>query len=89
MHVLIAAHHMPGRQRIILAGDIFYDPALALRVLPFLQRCRTAGLDVLIGDPGRAPLPTSSLLQVADYAVPDFGGAKDNPTANSAVFRLR
>ena len=79
----------PPSADIILAGDIFYDAALALRVLPFLQRCRTAGLDVLIGDPGRAPLPTSSLLQVADYAVPDFGGAKDNPTANSAVFRLR
>jgi len=79
----------PPAADIILAGDIFYDEALAERVLPFLERCRTAGLDVLIGDPGRVPLPTNSLVQIADYAVPDFGGAKGNSTANSAVFRLR
>lgn len=79
----------PPAADIILAGDIFYDEALAERVLPFLERCRRAGLDVLIGDPGRVPLPTNSLVQIADYAVPDFGGAKGNSTANSAVFRLR
>jgi len=79
----------PPAADIILAGDIFYDEALAERVLPFLERCRAAGLDVLIGDPGRVPLPTNSLVQIADYAVPDFGGAKGNSTVNSAVFRLR
>ncbi|EJJ29532.1 class I SAM-dependent methyltransferase [Rhizobium sp. CF142] len=79
----------PPAADVLLAGDIFYDEALAERVLPFLERCRTAGLDVLIGDPGRAPLPTNSLQQVADYAVPDFGGAKGSSTATSAVFRLR
>lgn len=79
----------PPAADMILAGDVFYDEALAERVLPFLERCRTAGLDVLIGDPGRAPLPMSSLLRIADYAVPDFGGAKGGSTATSAVFRLR
>ncbi len=79
----------PPAADVLLAGDIFYDEALAERVLPFLERCRTAGLDVLIGDPGRAPLPMSSLLQIADYAVRDFGGAKGSSTATSAVFRLR
>ncbi|GAA3093892.1 methyltransferase [Rhizobium viscosum] len=74
---------------IILAGDIFYDEALAERVLPFLERCRMAGLDVLVGDPGRAPLPTNSLLRLANYAVPDFGGAQSHSTADSAVFRLK
>ncbi len=80
---------VPPAADVILAGDVFYDEALAERVLPFLRRCRTAGLDVLIGDPGRAPLPTGSLLPIADYAVPDFGGARGSPTATSAVFRLR
>lgn len=79
----------PPAVDIILAGDVFYDEALAVRILPFLQRCRMAGIDVLVGDPGRAPLPTDLLVQIADYPVPDFGGAKGNATANSAVFRLR
>ncbi|TCS08821.1 putative nicotinamide N-methyase [Rhizobium sp. BK418] len=77
----------PPAADMILAGDVFYDETLAERILPFLQRCRSAGLDVLIGDPGRAPLPTDFLLQVADYPVPDFGGG--NGSANSAVFRLK
>lgn len=74
---------------MILAGDVFYDEALAARLLPFLQRCRSAGIDVLVGDPGRTPLPTDSLMQIADYPVPDFGGAKDSSATNSAIFRLR
>jgi predicted nicotinamide N-methyase len=79
----------PPEADLIVAGDVFYDEALAERVLPFLKRCRAAGINVLIGDPGRAPLPTASLVRIANYAVPDFGGAKGSSTANSAVFRLR
>lgn len=74
---------------MVLAGDMFYDEALAERVLPFLERCRAAGLDVLIGDPGRAPLPAESLEKIAEYPVPDFGGSAQGTGANSAVFRLR
>lgn len=74
---------------MILAGDVFYDEALAERVLPFLGRCRAAGRDVLIGDPGRAPLPATSLEKIAEYPVPDFGGPARGTAANSAVFRLR
>jgi predicted nicotinamide N-methyase len=79
----------PPAAEVMLAGDIFYDEALAERVLPFLERCRMAGLDVLVGDPGRAPLPTNSLLRLANYAVQDFGGAQSLSTADSAVFQLK
>ncbi|MBB3657168.1 putative nicotinamide N-methyase [Rhizobium sp. BK650] len=78
----------PPAVDVLLAGDIFYDEALAEHVLPFLQRCSTAGIDVLIGDPGRAPLPSGSLVRIADYSVPDFGGGIRNMAANSAVYRL-
>lgn len=79
----------PPEADMILAGDVFYDEALAERVLPFLGRCRAAGRDVLIGDPGRAPLPATSLEKIAEYPVPDFGGPARGTAANSAVFRLR
>ncbi len=78
----------PPQADLVLAGDVFYDEALAECVLPFLQRCRAGGIDVLIGDPGRAPLPTESLVRIAAYPVPDFGGAARDVAANSAVYRL-
>jgi predicted nicotinamide N-methyase len=66
---------LPKACDMILAGDVFYEAQLATRVLPFLTCCRAAGIDVLIGDPGRAPLPRERLRLVATYAVADFGDA--------------
>lgn len=52
---------------LILAGDVFYDPEPAARVTPFLARCRAAGVEVLVGDPRRAPLPVERLRGLAEY----------------------
>jgi predicted nicotinamide N-methyase len=74
---------------LILVGDLFYDALLALRVMAFLDRCRAASIAVLIGDPGRAPLPRERLVLVAEYAVADFGDATDGAGRVSGVFALR
>jgi predicted nicotinamide N-methyase len=58
---------------LLLVGDLFYAPRLARRVTRFLDRCRDAGIEVLVGDVGRAHLPTKRLRPLARYAVPDFG----------------
>lgn len=72
---------------LILVGDLFYEAALASRVLAFLGRCATAGLDVLIGDPGRATLPADRLDLVDRRRTRDFGsGSAEVP---GAVYRLR
>lgn len=52
---------------LILAGDVFYDPEPAARVMPFLVRCRAAGIEVLVGDPRRVPLPVDRLRGLAEY----------------------
>lgn len=78
----------PPDADLILAGDLFYAPALAGRVLPFLRQCRQAGIDVLIGDPGRAPLPRDELRQLAAYPVADFGGGQDAGERLSGVYAL-
>ncbi len=52
---------------LILAGDVFYDPEPAARVMPFLTHCRAAGIEVLVGDPRRAPLPVERLRVLAKY----------------------
>jgi predicted nicotinamide N-methyase len=69
---------------IVLVGDLFYDPALARRVLAYLDRCAAAGIDVLIGDPGRAPLPTDRLRPIARYPVRETGVVR-----SGTVFALR
>jgi predicted nicotinamide N-methyase len=54
---------------VVLAGDVFYSRAMAARVLPFLRRAADRGSLVLVGDPGRAYLPTG-LIKQATYDVP-------------------
>ena len=54
---------------VVLAGDCWYEARLAERVLPWLQRVRRAGIEVLVGDPGRRYLPTEALEVIATYEV--------------------
>ena len=70
---------------LVLIGDLFYSADLAERVLVFLQRCRAAGLDVLIGDPGRKTLRAEALMQVGAAPERDFGGQAGD---GGGVFRL-
>lgn len=63
----------PPSVDLVLVSDLFYAEDVARRVMPFIERCRAAGIDILIGDPYRKPLPVERLVLVADYEVPDFG----------------
>lgn len=74
---------------IILGGDVFYRDDVARRMLPFLQDCVSAGIDVLIGDPGRRDLPTSQLQKLASYPVGDVGYARGLSDRVGTVYRLR
>ncbi|MEO5756118.1 MAG: 50S ribosomal protein L11 methyltransferase [Mesorhizobium sp.] len=79
---------MPPEVDIVTAGDVFYARDVADRVMPFLDRCLAAGIEVLIGDPGRAYLPYQRLRLLAEYTVPDFGETKDTARKPSGVFSL-
>lgn len=70
---------------VVLVGDLFYVAGLAARALGFLRRCRGAGLEVLVGDPGRKTLPVEALEQVGAAPGRDFGGEAQG----GGVFRLR
>ncbi|MBL8544814.1 MAG: methyltransferase [Hyphomonadaceae bacterium] len=76
----------PPEADIILVGDLFYDQDLAERVTASLDRCLTAGIDVLVGDPGRAALPRARLRLLAEYPGVDFGGLSAAPDKKNAVF---
>jgi predicted nicotinamide N-methyase len=57
----------PPAVDVVLAGDVWYERELAGRVLDWLGR---GSARVLLGDPGRAYLPTSGWVELASYDVP-------------------
>lgn len=75
----------PPETDLLVVGDLFYDPGLALKVMTFLRRCQASGIEVLIGDPERAHLPRGELRRIATHAVADFGAADG---AQAGVFML-
>ncbi|RRH98877.1 methyltransferase [Mesorhizobium tamadayense] len=76
----------PPAVDLVLAGDVFYGRAVARRVVPFLDRCLAAGIEVLVGDPGRAWLPRPRLRLLGEYEVPDVGGNGGGALKPSGVF---
>ena len=79
----------PPDAEVILAGDCWYEAELARRVLPWLQRARDQGIEVLVGDPGREHLPVSELVELAGYDVRTTTELEDLQRTQARVYRLR
>ena len=79
----------PPDADVILAGDTWYEAAIAERMLPWLRRASDAGIDVLIGDPGRRYLPRDHLIEMAGYDVRTTTELEDLELKRGYVFRLR
>lgn len=62
--------HPPPDVDVVLAGDVFYDAAMAARVQPWLLAAAHAGVRVILGDPGRGYLPRAVLDELAACDVP-------------------
>ena len=73
---------------LVLAGDICYERPMAERMLAWLTRHANAGALVLIGDPGRAYLPSVGLQEVARYPVPTPLELEDREIRDTAVLRV-
>src|SRR5262245_18067707 len=58
------------RCEVVLAGDVCYDAAMTSQVIPWLRTRAAAGARVLLGDPGRAYLPSEGLIEVRRVRVP-------------------
>jgi predicted nicotinamide N-methyase len=73
---------------VVLVGDMFYELTLARRGLAFLERCRAAGQEVLVGDPGRSYFPRDRFAMLAEYSVPVTRELEDSEIKRTAVWRL-
>jgi predicted nicotinamide N-methyase len=74
---------------VILAGDCWYEARFAERVLPWLRRAHQAGVDILLGDPGRRYLPIDELEELASYEVRTTTELEDLELKHGRVYALR
>jgi len=79
----------PPDADLVIAGDCWYEPGLAARVLPWLRRARARGIEVLVGDPGRRYLPLDALDELATYDVRTTTELEDLDRKQARVFALR
>jgi predicted nicotinamide N-methyase len=78
----------PSGFDLILVGDLFYERALAERVLAFLEAARAQGSAVLVGDPRRSYFPRERFAMVAEYSVPVTRDLEDMEIKHTCVWRL-
>jgi len=74
---------------VVLAGDVCYDREMAPAAMAWLRARAQAGALVLLGDPGRAYLPTEGLEELARYRVPTRDGVEASDEMEGVVYRVR
>ena len=60
----------PKNIDLIITGDVCYQQAMAAHTMRWLWLCVASGIRVIMGDPGRAYIPTSGVKELASYTVP-------------------
>lgn len=78
-----------GGWDVVLAGDVFYDRALADRLIPWFTALAARGADILVGDPGRSYFPKQLVEPLAVYAVPVTRALEDADVKRTTVWRFR
>jgi predicted nicotinamide N-methyase len=73
---------------IVLAGDMCYERPLAERLTHWLRALAARGVTVLLGDPGRAYLPSDGLEALARHDVPTTLELEDRTSREGVVWRL-
>lgn len=79
---------MEPRWDVVLAGDVCYERPMAERVIPWFRALAGRGVAILMGDPGRAYLPRSGLVELARYQVPTSRELEDREMRETIVWRL-
>ncbi len=73
---------------VALAGDICYEEPMSSRAMALLRRIAARGRLALLGDPGRAYLPRSGLVELARYEVPTSRELEDREAREGVVWEV-
>jgi predicted nicotinamide N-methyase len=78
---------LPAPADVLLVGDLFYERALAHRVLAYIEAAAAQGVPALVGDPKRNYFPTDRFATLAEYQVPVTRDLEDAEIKRTAVWR--
>ena len=76
------------RWEVVIAGDVCYERPMADRVTGWLRGLAARGTLVLLGDPGRAYLPSKGLVERARYLVPTSRELEDRDTREAIIWEV-
>jgi len=72
---------------VILAGDVSYEELMAGRIVAWLRAAASAGVRVLVGDPGRRYLP-ADLQVLATYRVRTSREIEEAASTDAVVYTI-
>ena len=73
---------------VVLAGDVFYEQPMARHVERFCDEAVAAGVDVVVGDPGREYLPRRRVTALGSYDVVGTLDLEGGETTRTTVYRF-
>lgn len=73
---------------VVIAGDVCYERPMSDDVVAWLRGLSAAGVDVLMGDPGRNFMPEQGLEEIARYDVPTSRELEDQENRTTVVWRV-
>jgi predicted nicotinamide N-methyase len=76
------------RWEVVTAGDVCYERPMADRVTGWLRGLAARGALILLGDPGRAYLPSEGLVELVRYLVPTSRELEDRDTRDAIVWQV-
>ena len=77
-----------SRWEVVTAGDVCYERPMADRVMGWLRGLAARGTLALLGDPGRAYLPSEGLIERAHYLVPTSRELEDRDIRDAIVWQV-
>jgi predicted nicotinamide N-methyase len=72
---------------VILAGDVFYDAAMAEAFDHFVRQATAAGKTVLVSNPGRSYFRKQELEELVGYEIPVIRELEDLSLKRTSVWR--
>ncbi|MEJ2886924.1 class I SAM-dependent methyltransferase [Actinomycetospora aeridis] len=73
---------------LVLAGDVFYEQPMARHVERFCDEASGAGVDVVVGDPGREYLPRRRCTALGSYEITGTADLEGGATTRTTVYRF-
>lgn len=91
VEIMFSASNVVGQPLeadVLLAGDVFYDNSFAQDLVPWFADLTTCGMQVIVGDPGRAYCPTHRMQSLGQYQVPVTRVLEDSEVKKTTVWRF-